>query len=255
MSVAWVGAAVAAVGAASNADSSRKAAHAQSDAAALANQTQADALKAQTDQNAPFRENGLAGQNRLMDLLGLSKNTTADGYGSMAKNFAPSDMTTDPGYQFRLDQGNKALNNSLALRGGLLSGNAVRSAVDYNQGAASQEYQNAFNRFQTNRSNVLNPLQSLGGMAQSATNQVGQATQNYANNVGNNQIGAGNANASGYVGQGNAVAGALSQGINMYQQNQLMNQMSQNNGYSQGYQANANTAPATGSANFVGPTY
>jgi hypothetical protein len=79
----------------------------------------------------------------------------------------------------------------------------------FGQDLASQEYTNAFNRYQVNRSNQLNPLQSLMGAGQSATNVQtgveGQLGQNQATNLYN----AGAARASGYVGSANALSGAL----------------------------------------------
>lgn len=144
-------------------------------------------------------------------------------FGLANKPFTYSDMYADPGYAFRLDQGNKALNASAAARGGLISGNALKAAQDYGQAAGSQEYTNAFNRYQTQRSNLLNPLQSLLGVGQTATGATTNASANYANQYGANTIGAGNAQASGYVGSANAWNQALGQGVNAYQTNQLIN--------------------------------
>jgi hypothetical protein len=91
----------------------------------------------------------------------------------------------DPGYGFRMSEGLKALDRSAASRGGLLSGATLKGAQQYGQGLASQEYQNAFNRYQTNRANVLNPLQSLAGVGQSTATALGTAGANMASNVGN----------------------------------------------------------------------
>jgi hypothetical protein len=82
----------------------------------------------------------------------------------------------------------------------------------FGQDLASQEYGNAFNRFQVERAARLNPLQSLMGAGQSATNVMTGATGQAGQNIGQLQLGAGQARASGYVGQANALAGAL-QGI------------------------------------------
>jgi len=57
-----------------------------------------------------------------------------------------ADMVTDPGFQFRLAQGQQALENSASARGTLRGGAQLKGLVDYQQGAASQEYQNAYNR-------------------------------------------------------------------------------------------------------------
>ena len=91
----------------------------------------------------------------------------------------------DPGYGFRMSEGLKALDRSAASRGGLLSGATLKGAQQYGQGLASQEYQNAFNRYQTNRANQLNPLQSLAGQGQTTANSLGSAGANMASNIGN----------------------------------------------------------------------
>jgi len=70
-----------------------------------------------------------------------------------------ADFQADPGYAFRMTEGLKALDRQAAARGGLISGAALKASQGYGQDLASQEYMNAFNRFQTNRTNLLNPLQ------------------------------------------------------------------------------------------------
>jgi hypothetical protein len=153
--------------------------------------------------------------------MGLS----AGAGGKYARDFSMADYQADPGYAFRLGEGMKGLNATAAARGGLISGNALRAATQYGQEMGSQEYQNAYNRYQTNRSNQLNPLQSLMGAGQTATNTMGQAGQNYANQAGEAYIGAGNARASGYVGSANAWSNAIGNATNVYNQNQMINRM------------------------------
>lgn len=206
------------------------------------NALQKEMFEKQLELQAPFREAGLAGQNRLMELLGLGGNTSAQGYGSATRNFGMSDFQQDPGYQWRLQQGQQALERSAAARGGLLSGRAAKDMTAYSQGAASQEYGNAYNRFQTNRANQLNPLQSLAGMSQTASGamanaagqygtNVGNTLTNTANQVGNNMMQAGNARASGYVGQANALNSGISNGINAFQNYNTMNRLFPTTGY------------------------
>lgn len=170
---------------------------------------------------APFREAGLTAQNKLLDYMGLS----AGAGGKYAKDFSMADYQADPGYAFRLSEGMKGLNATAAARGGLISGNALRAATQYGQDMGSQEYQNAYNRYQTNRSNQLNPLQSLMGASQTATNAMGQAGQNYATQAGDAYMGAGNARASGYVGSANAWNQALGGATNALTQQNMLNRM------------------------------
>jgi hypothetical protein len=131
----------------------------------------------------------------------------------------------DPGYQFRLKEGMKALENSSAARGNLLSGGTLKGIQRFGQDLASTEYQNAFNRYQVERSGTLNPLQSLAGVGQSTANALGNIGMNYANQAGEAYQGAANARASGYIGQSNAFSNAIGNISNQYYQNQLMNRV------------------------------
>ena len=152
--------------------------------------------------------------------------TTQAGFGDLNRKFTQADFQADPGYQFRMDEGARGMNNSAAARGGVLSGAALKAASKYSQNFASNEYGNSYNRFNTDQTNSFNRLASIAGVGQMANNQVSAAGQNMANNVSQNQLGAGNARASGYVGQANALTGGIGQGVNMYQQNQMMNSLS-----------------------------
>jgi hypothetical protein len=151
-----------------------------------------------------------------MQYLGLSGAPGDEGYGKYAGDFGMSDFQADPGYAFRLAEGNKALDRTAAARGGLLSGGAMKAAQRYGQEMGSQEYMNAFNRYQTNRANQLNPLQSLMGAGQTGANMLTQAAGNLGNNLAETTLGAGNARASGYMGQANALSNAIGQGFNAY---------------------------------------
>jgi hypothetical protein len=131
----------------------------------------------------------------------------------------------DPGYQFRLKEGMQGLERSAAARGGLLSGGTLKGIQRYGQDMASQEYQNAFNRYQAERTGTLNPLQSLAGVGQSTANTLGTMGMNYANQVGELYQGGANARASGYVGSANAINQGISGVSNQYYQNQLMNRV------------------------------
>ena len=146
-----------------------------------------------------------------------------------ASRYDPFDMTkftADPGYAFRLSEGQRGLDRSAAARGGMISGNALRAAARYGQDMGSQEYMNAFNRYQTERAARLNPLQSLAGYGQTAANTLGAAGQTMASNVGNALGAAGQARASGYMGLANIAGSGLNQYIN-YQNQQNQNAMTQ----------------------------
>lgn len=189
---------------------SKSAGKAQERAAAEGTAAQERMFERQVELQEPFRR---AGVNALPELIAASKYTP----------FGMSQFQADPGYQFRLSEGMKALDRSAAARGGLLSGATLRGAQRYGQGLAADEYTNAFNRYQAERAARLNPLQSLAGMGQTTAatlaNQAGQMGQSMAQGAAQ----MGNIRASGYMNQANALTGALGQGVNYYQNQQMLN--------------------------------
>lgn len=215
------------------ASTANRAAGEQADAATRAAETQAaasryaaDLQQKQYEENVgrqkPFYE---AGVNALPELVSASRYTP----------FGMDQFQQDPGYAFRLSEGQKALERSAAARGGLISGGALKAATRFGQEMGSQEYTNAFNRYQTEREARLGPLQSLTGMGQSTANTIGAAGQTMASNVGNLGMAGANATGEGYLGSANArasgyagVADAFTGGLGTYlgyQQNQQRNQL------------------------------
>lgn len=203
----WVAAAIAGSAVIGGYASSR-AAKTQAQAADRATEAQERMFNRQVELQEPFRQ---AGVNALPELIEASRYTP----------FSMEQFQQDPGYAFRMREGLKALDRSAAARGGLLSGNQLRGVTQFGQELGSQEYTNAFNRYQAERAARLNPLQSLTGMGQStAANVAGQAGQ-LGQSMASNIIGAGNARASGYMGMANALTGGLGQYLN-YSQGQDM---------------------------------
>jgi len=179
----------------------------------------------------PFYDVGV---NALPDLVNASKYT----------NFGMDQFQADPGYAFRLSEGQQALDRQAAARGGLISGAALKAATRYGQDMGSQEYTNAFNRYQIERDARLKPLQALTGMSQTTSQQLGNAGQTTASNMGEAYMGGANARASGYVGGANALTSGLGTYLNYNQGNNLVNALryGPNNGQF-----------TPGSPNFVGP--
>jgi gas vesicle protein len=157
---------------------------------------------------APYRESGVANLNQLNTLLGIGGNTGAADYGRFrTADFTPADFAAnkDPGYAFRISEGLKAIDRQAAARGGLISGNALKAASGYSSDLASQEYNAAFNRFQTIRGNTLQPFQTGAAAGQSAAAMQGQSTANYGS-AGGQAIGQFGQGASGIYGNaGNAL--------------------------------------------------
>ena len=186
------------------------AASTQAAAADRAAQLQNDQYNQTRADQAPWRA---AGETALNQLIPLATNYTPFSYNS---------MTADPGYQFRLQQGQEALGHQNAARGGAVSGTSLKAMQDYAQNSASNEYNNAFNRYQANRQAQLGPLQSLAGIGQTATNFTGQAGAANAANVGNLITGGAAANAAGQVGTANALTSGLGTYLNYSGGNNLV---------------------------------
>lgn len=116
-------------------------------------------------------------------------------YGSLLKSFGMEDYQADPGYQFRLSEGNKALERALASRGQFSSMNpaAAKALQDFGQQSASQEYGAAYDRYNADQGNIFNRLAAITGIGQTATGQLtGQGNQ-YANTATDILTGQGNA--------------------------------------------------------------
>lgn len=99
------------------------------------------------------------------------------------------------GYQFRLNQGLNAIDNSAASRGGALSGRAIKEAERYGQGFASNEF-----------GNYVNQLAGLAGIGQIATTNNNQYAANTGNSLSNMLSESGRARGSGYINQANAMS-------------------------------------------------
>ena len=191
-----------------------------------ATQLQREMYQQTREDQAPYRE---AGYNALAQMQRTAGNVPG------AFKFGAGDYQADPGYAFRLSEGQKALDRQAAARGGLISGGALKAAQRYGQEMGSQEYGNAYNRALTSyntdvaRENQLyNRQAGLAGIGQTATNLVGQAGQNYATNVGNLMTGAGAAQAAGQVGMANALTGGLGTYLNYSQGNALLDALQRN---------------------------
>jgi hypothetical protein len=181
--------------------------------------------------------------------------------GSLLEPFKAPDQITeqnDPGYQFRLQEGQKALERSAAARGGLLSGGTAKELTDYQQNAASNEYgkvyDRAFGTFQTNQTNLFNRLAAISGVGQQAVTTLGQEGGQAAGtnasidltsgrNIGDTIQNAGNARASGYLNSGNIWGNAISGSTNNLLSLYLLSKMGKKPNSSSGSPYDASSFP------------
>ena len=140
----------------------------------------------------PYRE---AGTGAVSALSGLITGKTYDPETGEYIDISPEERADifqeSPGYQFRLKQGQMALEAGQAARGGLFSGRAGLEAMQYGQGMASSEYDSYLAR-----------LASLAGIGQSSAGQSANIAGNVASQIGQAEIGIGNLAMMGKIARG-----------------------------------------------------
>lgn len=171
---------------------------------------------------APWRKSGEEALNTLVEKV----------------KAGPGEYTKSPGYEFRLGEGNKAIQNSAAARGGVLSGSTVKGLERYNQDYATGDYQN----FLANYYNSLTPLQSLAQVGQTTASQNAvtgsQVGANIGNTIANGMNTAASAQAGGAINQANAITGASNNAVNNYMMWKYLNKAPDPNSiYASGYDA------------------
>ena len=168
--------------------SGQEALDAQKKYADQANQLQREMYYQQRSDLNPFVDAGKQNLSSLVD-------------GSFMNNWEQ-----DPGYQFRMQEGMKAINNSAAARGMGNSGATLKALTRYGQDYASNEYNNAYNRKYTR-------LSDLARMGQNSAAGQATAAGSYGQNVGANLTGLGNAQASNIIGQTNRMSNFIQGGM------------------------------------------
>ena len=129
--------------------------------------------------------------------------------GALGGMLGSGNVAEDPSFQFRLQEGQKALERSAAAKGTLMTGGFSKALTRYAQDYASGEYQNIFNRLFSVSNMGLNAAQGAAGVGSTYSNNVGQNNANYANQYGDLVTGQGNAQAAGQIGSSNAWGGTI----------------------------------------------
>jgi hypothetical protein len=125
-------------------------------------------------------EAATAEQRRQFDLTRTDfapwREAGASAIGSLSAMLQPGyDHTTSPGYQFRFNEGQRAVESGGAARGMLMSGGTLKDLARFGQGVAADDFNDQFNR-----------TASVAAGGAQANTTLGQL---------------GNARASGYAGQ------------------------------------------------------
>lgn len=123
---------------------------------------------------------------------------------------------TSPGYQWRMDEGLRAIDAGAAARGMLRSGATLKAEQAHGQALASQEYDNYYKRANDQFGSYYNRLMDLAKLGQNSAAGAATAGQNSANSQSNIATGAAGQQ-SGII--GNAAEG-LGRGVNQLFGNQ-----------------------------------
>lgn len=205
--------------AAIGADAAGKSAKGQAAAAKSANDSLKKIYKMDRERWQPYQQ---VGQRALSGLENPD----------FQRDFTAADFQADPGYAFRMAEGQKAMERSAAARGGLQSGGFAKALNRYSQGVASDEFQNAYGRFNQDRDRRFGRLSALAGMGQNANAAISHLGQTYGAQRSQNLLGAANAQGAANMAQANAWGGALSgigkTGMDLYamgQQQDWMNKL------------------------------
>lgn len=205
MPAGWVAAGTALVGAAGSAYSANKASKDQENAAANGTQLAQNQYNETVERNKPFYTAGT-------DALALLQQKLPD----LNSTYDPSKLTSEPGYQFGMQQGQQALERSLAARGRGVSGAALKAASEFGTNYGTTKLNDAFSRDQSAKQQSFGQLQALTNIGQASANNSSAAGQQLAQ-IGNaNAIGAGDSAAANDLAQGNIWTGLLNQGASMY---------------------------------------
>lgn len=159
----------------------KNAARAQGEAIQQGVTTTQNAVQQGQEYQAPYRSLGTGAATRLSDMM-------TPGY----------DYTASPGYQFRFNEGQRAVDSSGAARGLSMSGGTLKALTKYGQGVASDDFNNSFNQ------NLQ--LSSLG---QNAATNSGQIGMQGAQTLADLYTQGGNAKAAGIAGSANAWSNTL----------------------------------------------
>lgn len=173
---------------------------------------------------APWRNVGTEAMYTIGDMLGL----TVDGrtpnaeVDSIMGDFTLEDFQADPGYQFRLNEGEKAINRAAASKGLLKSGGTMKDLLRYGQDYSSGEYSNAWNRDNAEKTRKFNFMSGAAGSGQAGVNTGVQAGNVLAGNIGNAMSSAGNVRAAGVMGKSNAINQGITNAFDTYSMSKML---------------------------------
>ena len=176
----------------------QNAAQTQADATAQAQNQVLAAGQQGAQQYAPYQQLGQTGVNALSENLGY-----------LTKPFTSADLNANlaPNYDFMLKQGQGATIANANVGGGGSNVNLANQI--FSQNYAQNAYQQAFNNFQGQQTNIYNRLAGISGIGLTGATGAANAMIGTGTNVAGLTSGLGNAQAASQIGQANAYAGGV----------------------------------------------
>ena len=181
-------------------NAAQSAANTQAQAADQASQLQQNQYQQTRSDLLPFQQEGTAANQTLNAELP-----------SLTAPFQPTQaqLAATPGYQFTLQQGEQAVQNSYAAQGLGDSGAALKGAANYAEGLAGTTFQQQFQNYLGQNQQIYSMLNTQQSLGENAAAQTGTIGSGLAQSSGAALIGAGNAGAAGTVGSANAISSGL----------------------------------------------
>jgi len=135
---------------------------------------------------------------------------------SLTQQFTPADLQSNlaPNYQFMLNQGLGATNMAANVGGG--GSTPTTAATQFAENYAGNAYQNAFNNFQTQQSNIYNRLAGIANIGQNSVSGLSNLATGTASNLTNLGVAGAQATAAGTVGTANAITSGVNSLANAY---------------------------------------
>jgi hypothetical protein len=186
------------IGSMNQASAAKDAANTQANASLAGQQQLQQNYQNLSPQFNPYLQTGQQGLSQLQSQLP-----------SLTQSFGPAQLQSNlaPNYQFMLNQGLGAQNQALNASGG--GSNIGIAGTKFAEDYASNAYQNAFNNYQTQQSNIYNKLANIAGIGQQSLANLSNLSTGNATNISNLGVGAANAQAAGQVGSASALASGL----------------------------------------------
>ena len=179
-------------------NASKSAANTVANATTAGQQQMQGNLQALSPNYTPYMNLGQTGVNQLNAQLP-----------NLTQSFGPQQLQSNlaPNYQFMLNQGLGAQSQAMNVGGGGSNINTANTkfAEDY----ASNAYQNAFNNYQTQQSNIFNRLASVAGIGSNAVSGLSNLATGTASNITQLGVGGAQATAAGITGSANAISSGI----------------------------------------------